>query len=282
MNPLIICAAVTGGAPARSKSPHHPVTPHEVAQAAVACWRAGAAMVHLHARREDGSTTMDLADYRETVDRITATGCDAIINLSAGDNGGRADHTQRLSIAESGADMVSLDAGSFNIGERLYDNRPSYLREMATRMKALGIRPEVELFDLGHFHFLQTLVSEGLLSAPAYIQFVFGAPGALPPDVRLLPLLLEHLPSGAQWAVSAQTGDHQKHLALEMCAFTQDGHVRTGMEDYVHVRPGELAKTNADMVEQWVATAQIWGRPVASPETARQMLGIKHVQHSTV
>ena len=142
MKPLIICAAVTGGAPPRSKSPYHPVTPEEVANAAIECWRAGAAMVHIHARRDDGSTTSDVADYRRTVDLIKASGCDAIINISAGDNGGRASHSERLAAVEVDVEMVSLDAGSFNIGNRLYDNSPHYLREMSARMKSKNIVPE--------------------------------------------------------------------------------------------------------------------------------------------
>src|SRR5450432_1209499 len=96
MKPLIICAAVTGGAPAKAKTPHHPTTPREVVDSAVACWRAGASVIHYHARLEDGSTTMDVDAYRDIADRIRATGCDAILNLSAGDNGGRANHEQRL------------------------------------------------------------------------------------------------------------------------------------------------------------------------------------------
>jgi 3-keto-5-aminohexanoate cleavage enzyme len=280
MKPLIICAAVTGGAPAKSKTPHHPVTPEAVIDEAVACWRAGAAMVHVHARLRDGTTTTEVGAYREIVDGIAAAGCDAIINLSAGDNGGQASHAERLRVADVGVEMVSLDAGSFNMGNRLYDNSPSYLREMASRMVARNIAPEIEIFDIGHLHFVKTLIAEGLVKLPTYIQFVFGPPGALPPDPRILPLLIEHLPQGAEWAISAQTSDHQTHLALEMLAFTQGGHVRTGMEDYVQLRPGELAETNAAMVEQWVATARIWGRPVASPDKARELLGIRKTMRS--
>src|SRR5262245_21577568 len=127
MKPLIICAAVTGGSPARSKTPHHPVTPEAIAEAAVMCWRAGAAMIHYHARLPDGTTSTDLHDYQIIADLIRGGGCDAILNFSAGDDGGRADHATRLKIAEAGCEVVSLDAGSFNIGERLYNNAPSYL-----------------------------------------------------------------------------------------------------------------------------------------------------------
>ena len=102
MKPLIICAAVTGGAPAKSRTPYHPVTPQAVADEMLACWRAGAAMIHIHARLEDGSTVMENGAYRAIIDKAIAQGCDAIINVSAGDDGGKADHAMRLSIAITG------------------------------------------------------------------------------------------------------------------------------------------------------------------------------------
>lgn len=274
MTPLIICAAPTGGAPARSKTPHHPVTPQAVVDEALACWRAGAAMIHLHARLEDGSTTMDVGAYRNIIDRIEAAGCDAIINLSAGDDGGKADHSMRFGVVESGVEMVSLDAGPINIGNRIYNNSLAYLEEMARRMLKKNIKPEIEIFDLGHMAAIKGLIAKNLLSPPYYIQFVFGVPGGMPRDVRMLTMCRDYMPDGTQWAVSAQTSDPQEYITLQMQAFTQGGHVRCGMEDFVYLRDGELAKSNAQSVEQWVKTAQIWGRPVATPAQARELLGI--------
>ena len=276
MKPLIICAAPTGGSPARSKTPHHPVTPQTVVDEALACWRAGAAMIHLHARLEDGSTIMEVGAYRAIVDKIEAAGCDAIINLSAGDDGGKADHKMRLSIADTGVEMVSLDAGPINIGNRIYNNSLAYLEEMAGRMMKKNIRPEVEIFDVGHIAAIKGLIAKNLLKPPYYIQFVFGVPGGMPLDQRMLALCLEHAPENTEWAISAQTTNPEEYIALQMQAFVQGGHVRCGMEDFVYLRPGELAKSNAQSVEQWVQTAKIWGRPVASPKEARAILGIKH------
>ena len=274
MQPLIICAAVTGGAPARSKTPHHPVTPDKVAADAVACWRAGAAIVHIHARLADESTSSDIAAYRDTVDRIRAAGCDAILSLSAGDDGGRADHAQRLRVAEAGEELVSLDLGPINLGSRLYDNRPSYLREMAKRMLELGVRPEIDVLDSGHLDSLATLIKDGLVKPPYHVQLVFGVPGGVPLDLRLLPVLVSRLPPGSEWSISCQTSDFETFLRFQMAAFVDGGHVRTGMEDHVYVRPGELARNNAEMVEQWAVTARTFGRPVATPAEARGMLGI--------
>ena len=276
MKPLIICAAVTGGSPAKSKTPHHPVTPKAVVDEALACWRAGAAMIHLHARLEDGSTIMEVGAYRNIVDKIEAAGCDAIINLSAGDDGGKADHKMRLSIADSGVEMVSLDAGPINVGNRIYNNSIAYLEEMAGRMLKKNIRPEIEIFDVGHLAAIHGLIKKNLLKPPYYIQFVFGVPGGMPTDPRMLAMCLEHMPENTEWAISAQTSDPDIYIALQMQAFTQGGHVRCGMEDYVYLRHGELAKSNAQSVEQWTQTAKIWGRPVASATDARKLLGIVH------
>lgn len=274
MKPLIICAAVTGGAPAKSKTPHHPVTPQAVADEMLACWRAGAAMIHIHARRDDGSTIMEVGAYRNIIDRVIAKGCDAIINVSAGDDGGKASHEMRWSIADCGVEMVSLDVGPINIGTRVYNNSPAYLEKMARLMKERRIKPEIELFDAGHMQSVNELIEKGLLAAPHYIQFVLGVPGGLPADPRFLPLLIDHLPEGSEWAISAQTSDPEMYLKLSMSAFIYGGHVRCGMEDYVYLRPGELARSNAECVTQWVDTARIWGRPVATPAVARKLLGL--------
>src|SRR5450755_3343712 len=274
MKPLIICAAVTGGAPAKAKTPHHPTTPREVVDSAVACWRAGASVIHYHARLEDGSTTMDVDAYRDIADRIRATGCDAILNLSAGDNGGRANHEQRLNVTDVGAEIVSLDVGSFNIANRIYDNSPTYLRAMSERMRRKNIVPEIEVFDVGNLTEVLGLIAAGMIKPPYMIQFVFGVPGGMHPDARLLPILIDRLPPRSEWSISCQTGDPETYVRFMMQAFVENGHVRTGMEDYVYLRPGELATSNAAMVEQWVDTARIWGRPVASPADARTLLGI--------
>ncbi len=274
MQPLIICAAVTGGVPARAKTPYHPVTPEAVTKSAVACWRAGAAIVHIHARHADETTSSDVAAYRDTVDRIRAAGCDAILSLSAGDDGGKSDHAQRLRVVEVGEELVSLDLGPINLGARLYDNRPSYLREIAKRMLERGIKPEIDVLDSGHLDSLALLIKDGLVKPPFHVQLVFGVPGGLPADVRMLPLLVSRLPAESEWSISCQTSDPATFLRFQMAAFVDGGHVRTGMEDYVYVRPGELAKSNEEMVAQWTETARIWGRPLASPAQARRMLGL--------
>ena len=117
-------------------------------------------------------------------------------------------------------------------------------------------------------------VKEGLVKPPYHVQLVFGVPGGIPLDVRMLPILVSRLPPQSEWSVSCQTSHFETFLRFQMAAFTEGGHIRTGMEDHVYLRPGELARNNAEMVEQWSETALTFGRPVATPADARRMLGI--------
>jgi 3-keto-5-aminohexanoate cleavage enzyme len=274
MDPLVICAAITGGGPARAHTPHHPVSPQAVANEAFSAWRAGAAIVHCHARREDGSATNEAVVYRDLLARIRDTGCEAIVNFSAGDNGGRSSHEERLGVIDTGAEVVSLGGGSFNLGERTYDNSPAFRREMAARMRQRGVTPEFELFDLGQIHGLQWLQQQGLMPARPMVTIGVGIPGALPPDLDALQLVIRSLPAQAHWAMSCQTRDFATFQRFMLVAFALGGGIRTGMEDFVYVRPGILARSNAEMVAQWVDMAAIWGRPVATSEQARVLLGI--------
>ncbi len=275
MKPLIICAAVTGNSKAKSRTAYHPSTPVEVARSAVECGTAGAAIVHIHGRLPDGTTSSEVTVYRDTVDRILAAGCNAVLNLSAGDDGGKAGHDVRWRVPDAGTEVVSLAVGSFNAGNRVYDNSPDYVRRMAEVMQRAGARPAIEIFDFGHLHNVRTLIDAKLLTPPYYFELVFGAGGGLPLEEHLLPLLVEKLPQGSEWSVICKTADARIYQRFMLYAFTHDGHVRTGIEDIIHLQPGVLARTNAELVEQWTKTARLWGRPLASPSEARAMLGIE-------
>ena len=274
MEPLVICAALTGGGPARANTPHHPVTPQAIADEALAAWRAGAAIVHCHARLDDGTATNNASAYRDLLARIRDTGCEAIVNFSAGDNGGRSAHEERLAVIDTGADIVSLGGGSFNIGLRTYDNSPTWRREMATRMKARGVTPEFELFDMGQIYGLQWLKDQGLVPARPMVTLGVGIPGALPADLDVLQSTIRLLPPEAHWSMSCQTLDFATLQRFMLVAFALGGNIRTGMEDHVHVRPGVLARSNAELVAKWVDMAALWGRPVATVAQTRAMLGI--------
>lgn len=272
--PLVVCAALTGGGRARAHTPHHPVTPQAIAREALAAWRAGAAVVHCHARLEDGTPTNDARAYRDLLARIRDAGCEAVVNFSAGDNGGLSAHAERLAVVDTGAEVVSLGGGSFNLGGRLYDNAPDWRRAMALRMRATGVTPEFELFDLGQIQGLQWLQAQGLVPERPMVTLAVGIPGALPADTQALQLAVRLLPPQAQWSLSCQTREHAVFRRFALLAFALGGHIRTGMEDCVWLRPGVLARSNAELVAQWADMAELWGRPLASAAQARALLGI--------
>ncbi len=275
VRPLIITAAITGGGKPKARSPYQPATPRELVDCAIASWRAGAAIVHIHARDENGETTSDPGRHREICKEIRKRGSDVIINFSAGDDGGKADHETRLAIVrDGGGEMASLSCGSFNTGFRLYDNRPAYLERSARLMLENGTRPEIEIVDTGNLYLLGHYVERGLIPVPSLVQFGFGLTGGMPPNTELLGMMVSRLPRGLEWGVICQSASHEDYLRMAMASFSLGGHIRTGMED-TPMRTSQIpAESNAELVTQWVETAKIWGRPVADPASARQMLGI--------
>jgi 3-keto-5-aminohexanoate cleavage enzyme len=272
LKPLIITAALTGAGPL-DRSPHIPRSPRQIVQGALDAWRAGAAVVHIHGRLDDGSPTADPDVHERIAGDIRAAGCDVVLNFSAGDGGGRFDHAQRLGIIGTGSEIASFTPGSYNSGKRIYDNHPQFMRTALQRMREHGVRPEIEVIDVGFIGNIKRLIAEGEVAAPFNCLLVFGASGGMPPDAALLPLLCERLPDGAEWGVAC-FGHHEVHVALGTMALHGGGHVRTGLEDQTQLFGDRPATSNAELVEQWVATASIWGRPVASPAQARQMLGL--------
>lgn len=272
--PLIVCAAITGGVPPEAAGIGHPLDPAAIVESALSCHAAGAAIIHIHARQATGETTMEPAAYAGIARAIRDRGCDAILDFSAGDDGGRASHAQRLAVVGTGAEIVSFAGGSFNIAERLYDNRPSFQTALAVAIARAGLRPEIEIFDSAHLQCAPRLAAAGL-GGPLFFQFVMGLPGAQKADVALLDWLVRELPDGSEWSVSAQTGpDVARHAQLLEAAIAGGGHVRTGLEDARRMNDGSPATSNTALVAQWVAQAMRRGRPVATSATARRLLGI--------
>jgi 3-keto-5-aminohexanoate cleavage enzyme len=176
--PVVIQCAVTGSAdPDPERSPNLPLTPGAIVDAAVAAADAGAAVIHLHAREDDGTPTQDPATYARLVEGIRDRGCDAILNLSCGTAGGRAVRDERYALLDLEPEMGSLDCGTINFGERIFEGDLPFLRRMAGAFKDHGVVPELECFDTGHVGLALQLRDEGLLDDPLRVQFVLGIPG---------------------------------------------------------------------------------------------------------
>lgn len=270
--PLIIQCAVTGSMPPDpERHPNLPLAPARIIEQALAAWRAGAAVLHLHAREADGTPTQDAAAYQQLVDGLNEAGCNAIINLSCGTAGGRSVRDERLGPLTLRPEMASFDCGTINFGDRIFEGDVPFLRRMARAFSENGVRPELECFDTGHVGLAQELRAEGLLADPLSFQFVLGVPGSgVPATVEMVEHLRRLVPPEALWSVCA-IGRAQ--LPLNAYCILAGGHVRTGLEDNLWLREGERA-TNTSLVERVVRLASELERPVASPELAREMMGL--------
>lgn len=273
--PVMLTAAITGGGPPRARAAWQPATTTETVAAALEAEAAGAAIIHLHVRDDaTGATTTDPTANVVLLAALRRAGCRALLNLSAGDDGGRADHARRIALAACGAEMVSLAAGSFNAGARLYDNAPGFQHAQAAAISAAGAVAELEVFDTGHLAGVAALLASGLLRRRPALSLVFGVPGGMAADPALLRWLAPRLPQGLPWWVSAQGDDAAATDALLDAALALGGHVRTGIEDSRWLAPGLPAPSSAAQIARWAERARAAGRPLATPEAVRAALGL--------
>jgi 3-keto-5-aminohexanoate cleavage enzyme len=273
-NALIISAATTGSWPTKAQNPSVPTTPEEIARAAVECGEAGAAIVHIHVRDDDERVTCDPARYARVRELVEAAGSDVVINMSTGGGAGTSSDEERLAPVALAPEIASFDCGSVNFGERVFINSPTFLRELAQSMNAHGVKPEIECFEPGHVWNALRLIDDGLLQPPFWFQFVLGVRGGSPPEVKQLLHMVEMLPAGAYWSVC---GIGRAQLPLGMAAMAMGGHVRTGLEDNIWYHKGNLAQSNAQLVARVARIAAELGRPLATPDQVRSLLGLRGV-----
>jgi len=270
-DPVVITAAVVGAEVTRAQNPAVPYTPVEIAAAALAAGRAGAAVVHLHARWPDGRPSQEAGHFREIIDRIRQAGSDVVLQCSTGGALGMSIE-ERLGALVDGAEMATLNLGTMNFGDGVFLNpRPDIVR-VAARLRERGLVPECEVYDGGMLGTLGWLLGEGHLSPPYHVQFVLGVPGGLSAGERQLRFLLEGLPGATTWSV-AGVGRHQ--LPMARLGLSLGGHVRVGLEDNLFVSKGVLATGSDQLVSLAVDFALRAGREPASPSRARALLGIE-------
>ncbi|WP_425446200.1 3-keto-5-aminohexanoate cleavage protein [Dethiothermospora halolimnae] len=270
MEKLIITAALTGAEVTREQQPNLPLSPEEIAEAAYEAYKAGASIVHVHARDKDGNPTQDYEVYKEIKEKIEEK-CPVIFQPSTG---GATWHTpeERLQPVKLSPEMATLSCGTCNFGPDVFMNSQEYIDEFATEMKTMGVKPEIEVFERGMINNAKRLVKKGLVDAPIHFDFVMGVPGAITGEIRDLLYMVESIPEGSTWTVA---GIGRYELPLATTAIMLGGHVRVGFEDNIYYKKGELAKSNAQLVERISRLAEELGREVATPEEARKILGIK-------
>ena len=273
MDKLIITAAVCGSAPTREQNPNVPYSPAEIADEALRCWRAGASVVHVHTRDpETGAPHFKREYFAEVVQRVQAES-DMLINLTTSGFDIKADDVgeARLIPVALGPDLCSLDVGSLNFRGRVFINPPDWVEKAATRMLQAEVKPEMEVFDLGHVRQAADLVARGFLADPAYFQICLGVPWGAPADLETLMYMTNSLPQSCVWSVLA-VGARQ--LPITTHAILMGGNVRVGFEDNLLLKRGVLAESNAQFVERTVNIARQLQREVATCVEARQILGL--------
>jgi 3-keto-5-aminohexanoate cleavage enzyme len=273
MEKVIITIAVTGSRPTKQMNPAVPYSPKEIARSAIESWRAGAAIAHIHVRDpETGAPASDLNLFREVVDRIRGE-TDLILNLTTsglflqGDNSFK----KRLRVLELQPEICSLDVGSMNFQDRAFINPPEWGELAAKTMLEQKVKPEIEVFEIGHIRQAIDLVERGLIQEPAYFQLCLGVKWGADASRASLMFLKGKLPSNAKWSVLG-VGQHQ--LAMITAGIEEAGHVRLGFEDNLYLRKSVLAESNSQFVKQAVDLAHQLDRDVATAEEARTILGL--------
>lgn len=267
--PVIITAAIVGAEIMRKDTPYVPYTPDEIAQEARRCRDAGAAMVHVHGRQDDGTPTQDRATFKAILDKIREQ-TDLLVQFSTG-GAVWMSVEERIDAIDLKPDMATLTTGTVNFGDDVFLNSMPMIRDIARGLKKYGIRPEIEVFDTGMIDNALRLIGEGLLEGPLHFDFVLGVPGAMGASVRNLEFLVNSIPEGSTWSV-AGIGRHE--LPLAIYALENGGHVRVGLEDNIYLKRGVLAEGSFQLVELVVEEAQKRGRIIADPIAARPILGI--------
>lgn len=272
---LIITVAPTGAQTTREHTPYVPLTPKEIADSVYEAWQAGASIAHIHVRDENGDNTLKLDTYIDVVNRIQDK-CDIIINLTTA-GGVAMNDEDRLRVCELAPEMATFDAGSMNFGSGVFLNSPHFLERLAIKLKEYQIKPEIEVFDVGMIENTMRIVKKGLIEPPFHFQFVLGVQGGMPATPKNLLFMAENIPSGSTWSAIGASKDQ---LAINTMSILMGGHVRVGMEDSVYYRKGELAKTNAQFVERIVDLSRTLGREIATPNEAREILGLNQSKNS--
>jgi uncharacterized protein (DUF849 family) len=286
---VMIACAVTGSADTPSKNPAVPVTPQQIAGSAIDAARAGAAIVHIHVR--DPQTTrpsMDLNLYREVVDRIGASGTDVVINLTTGPGARfvpglddplkpgpgttlKSPAERVRHVMELRPDICSLDMGSMNMGSQVFVNTPAQLEAMAMAIRDAGVKPELEVFEAGHLLLAKRMIETGHIKAPSLFQLCLGVPWAQPATTEAMTYMRSLLPNDCVWFAFG-ISLHQFPMAAQ--AVILGGHVRVGLEDNLYLARGMLAPSNAALVEKAVKIIEVLGEDVATPDDARETLGL--------
>lgn len=274
----IITIAPTGAWPKKENNPHVPMTPEEISEDVYDCWLAGAAMAHLHMRDENGNGTMDKERFAKTVELLHKNhpDCDIIINMTTSGALTADDMERKIHVKELHPEMASFDCGSMNwLHTGLFLNPPAFLEQLGKDFQEWGVKPEIEAFDPGMIGNAAYYLKKGVLKAPLHFQFCMGCANGIPGTIKNLMFMKETMESlcpGSTWSCF---GVGQSAMDMLYAAVPLGGHIRVGMEDNVMYSKGVLAESNRQLVERAARVIREYGNDVATPDEAREILGLK-------
>ena len=272
MEKLIITAAICGAEVTKEQNPAVPYTVEEIVREAKSAVDAGAAIVHLHVREDDGTPTQSKARFKECIDAIYKVCPDVILIPSTGGAVGMTAE-ERLQPTELFPEMATLDCGTCNFGDDVFENTMPMMRDFGKRMLENNIKPEYECFEMGHLDTVLNIAKKGQVpGAPMQFNFVLGVPGCTPATVSNICWLVNAIPAGSTWTA---TGIGRHAFTLAAPAIAMGGNVRVGFEDNLYLERGVLAKSNGELVAKVVRIAKELGRPIATSAEAREILGLK-------
>ena len=271
MEKLIITAAICGAEVTKEHNPAVPYTVEEMVREARSAYDAGAAVIHVHVRTDDGTPTQDRERFREVLDAIRKEVPEAILIPSTGGATGMTPE-ERLQPTELMPEMATLDCGTCNFGDDIFVNDMPTMRAFGQRMLDNHIKPEYECFEIGHLDTVLAMAGKGLVPGhPMQFNFVLGVAGCAPATVENLAFLVNKIPAGSTWTV---TGVGRGAWPMAAAGIVMGGNVRVGFEDNIYLERGRKAKSNGELVEKVVALAKLLGREVATAAEARQILGL--------
>jgi len=277
----VVTCALTGVLANRKQCPAIPYTPVEIAEEARRAYEAGAAVVHIHARNDDGSPTFSPAVFAR-IKEETRKRSPIILNFSSGVLGD--DVTEPAAVMrEVKPEIGALNMGTMNyakysekkkefIFDMVFPNTYSKIIKLLTAMNEAGVKPELECFDTGHTSGIRPLLDMGILKAPLQFSFIVNVLGGIPPSVDALQLQTKIMPPGSEWEVIGISHCQWRMLAA---ALVLGGNIRCGLEDHLYLPNGEMAKSNADLVEVAVRLCRDVGRRPATVEEAREILSLR-------
>ena len=272
-NKVIVTVALTGSEPTKKDNPALPTQPEEIAKSAIECYEAGAAVAHIHTRDDNDNPNMDFHKFKRIVELIRGAGCPIVLNLTSSGSQGNTFEDRVRPFMELKPEIVSFDAGSLNWRHKFVAmNEPKFLEYLGEKAIEAGVKPEIELFDMGMLYNALYYIKHGFIKEPPHFQLCLGAPGGMPATPENLVYIVNHLPQHCTWGAF---GVGKANVDIMMTTLALGGNVRVGFEDNVYYHYRELAESNAVFVERVKRLAAEQNKTLATPDEAREIYGIK-------